>query len=65
MLNMNQQPIQGEVSSIGNGVRDERKMKSISSCKWLIQLKGPKIVKNLPGSKNPSGELTQAMSNFE
>ena len=41
-------------------------MKSISSCKWLIQLKGihPKVVRNLPGSKNSSGELTQTMSDL-
>ena len=48
-------------------MRDERELKSISLCKWLIQLKGihPKVVKNLPGSENPSGEVTQAMSDFE
>jgi len=28
---MNQQPVQGEVSSIGNGVRDERELKSINT----------------------------------
>jgi len=25
----------------------------------------PKVVRNLTGSKNPSGEVTEAMSNFE
>jgi len=47
-------------------VRDERELKSISLCKWLTQLKGihPEVVRNLPESKNPSGEVTQAMSNF-
>jgi len=66
---MNQQPIQDDVNSIGKRCGDEREMKSISSCKWPMQLKGihPKVVRNLPGSKNSSGELThvQAMSNFE
>jgi len=47
-------------------VRDKRELKSINSCKWLIQLKGihPEVVRNFPGSKNPSVEVTQAMSKF-
>jgi len=59
---MNQQPVQGEVSSIGKWC-EGRELKSISSCKWLIQLKAirPKVVSNLSGSK----EVTQAMINFE
>ena len=44
-------------------MKEERELKNISSCKWLIQLKGirPKVVRNLSGSK----EVTQAMINFE
>ena len=43
---------------IGKLCEGRKRMKSISLCKWLIQLKriDPKVVRNLPGSKNPSGK---------
>ena len=54
---MNQQPVQGEVSSIRKWCEERKRTEK--HCKWLIQLKGIhlKVLRNSPGSKNPSGEV--------